>query len=70
MGASPGAFGTILSQSAWLPVHRTLGTRFWSERRLLVSHASSVFAADGIVTDPKVLEQLKTFLEGFVAFAR
>jgi NAD(P)H-dependent FMN reductase len=70
MGASPGAFGTILSQSAWLPVLRTLGTRFWSERRLLVSHASSVFDADGKITDPKVLEQLKSFLEGFVAFAR
>jgi chromate reductase, NAD(P)H dehydrogenase (quinone) len=25
MGASPGGFGTILSQSAWLPVLRTLG---------------------------------------------
>ena len=26
MGASPGGFGTILSQNAWLPVLRTLGT--------------------------------------------
>ena len=25
IGASPGPFGTILSQSAWLPVMRTLG---------------------------------------------
>jgi chromate reductase len=25
MGASPGGFGTILSQSAWLPVFRTVG---------------------------------------------
>jgi NAD(P)H-dependent FMN reductase len=70
MGASPGAFGTILSQSAWLPVLRTLGTRLWSERRLLVSHTSSIFDADGKITDAKILEQLKTFLEGFAAFAR
>ncbi len=28
-GASPGGFGTILSQDAWLPVLRTLGTRPW-----------------------------------------
>src|SRR3977135_1947792 len=27
IGASPGGFGTILSQAAWLPVLRTLGTR-------------------------------------------
>jgi NAD(P)H-dependent FMN reductase len=26
MGALPGGFGTILSQSAWLPILRTLGT--------------------------------------------
>lgn len=70
MGASPGGFGTILSQSAWLPVLRTLGTRLWSEGRLLVSHASSVFDADGKITDPKIIEQLETFLQGFVAFAR
>jgi len=31
IGASPGGFGTILSQNAWLPVLRTLGSEFWSE---------------------------------------
>jgi len=30
IGASPGGFGTILAQSGWLPVLRTLGVRFWS----------------------------------------
>src|SRR5215813_14765410 len=29
MGASPGGFGTVLSQNAWLPVLRTLGTKPW-----------------------------------------
>jgi len=29
IGASPGGFGTILSQEAWLPVLRTLGTKPW-----------------------------------------
>src|SRR5437762_4031777 len=47
VGASPGGFGTILSQNAWLPVLRTLRTQFSSEGRLLVSRAPSVFAADG-----------------------
>jgi chromate reductase, NAD(P)H dehydrogenase (quinone) len=70
MGASPGGFGTILSQSAWLPVLRTLGANLWCEGRLLVSRAQQVFDADGKLSDEKVSEQLRTFMEGFVRFAR
>lgn len=68
IGASPGGFGTILSQAAWLPVLRTLGVTFWSEGRLLVSRAGSVFDQQGALTDPKIKEQLQAFLRGFVAF--
>ncbi len=70
MGASPGGFGTILSQGAWLPVLRTLGVEFWSEGRLLVPHASSVFAPDGTLPDANVREQLRLFMQGFAAFAQ
>jgi chromate reductase len=70
IGASPGGFGTILSQNAWLPVLRTLGTEFWSEGRLLVSRAQNVFDANGDLSDQKIAEQLRVFLHGFVAFAR
>ena len=35
IGASPGGFGAILSQNAWLPVLRTLGTRPWFDGRLI-----------------------------------
>jgi len=52
MGASPGGFGTILSQDAWLGVLRTLGTRPWFEGRLLVSRAGKLFDDDGHLTDP------------------
>ena len=68
IGASPGGFGTILSQSAWLPVLRTLGAQLWSEGRLLVSRAPSVFAADGTLTDAKTEDALRKLLEGFVRF--
>src|SRR6185295_19859335 len=34
IGASPSAFGTILSQNAWLPVLKTLGTELWSGKKL------------------------------------
>ena len=69
IGASPGGFGTILAQSAWLPVLRTLGARFWSGGRLMVSRAGQVFDAEGALADPKMGEQLGQYLAGFVAFA-
>jgi NAD(P)H-dependent FMN reductase len=69
MGASPGGFGTILSQNAWLPVLRTLGMRPWFGGRLLVSHANGVFNEAGELTDEKVKAQLGQFLQRFVEFA-
>ena len=70
IGASPGGFGTVLAQNAWLPVVRTLGAELWSGGRLLVSRAQAVFAEDGALADEKVREQLRTFVQGFAAFAR
>ena len=69
IGASPGGFGTILSQNAWLAVLRTLATRPWLEGRLLVSHARTVFDEAGALKDAKVEDQLRQFLKGFSAFA-
>jgi chromate reductase len=70
IGASPGGFGTILAQEAWLPVLRTLGTSPWFGGRLMVSRAGSVFDAEGNLVDDKIREQLQQFLQGFVAFVR
>lgn len=68
IGASPGGFGTILSQAHWLPVLRTLGTRHWNGGRLMVSRAQSVFAADGALQDDGVRKQLGEFVQGFARF--
>jgi NAD(P)H-dependent FMN reductase len=68
IGASQGGFGTILSQNAWLPVLRTLGTQPWFGGRLLVSRAGAIFDADGNLTDEAVRNQLRQFLEGFCGF--
>lgn len=68
IGASPGGFGTILSQNAWLPVLRTLGTQPWFGRRLMVSRAQAVFDASGALVDKAVADQLRQFLNGFVSF--
>ena len=51
LGASPGGFGTILSQAAWLPVLRTLGADHWAGERLMVARAGSVFDADGALVN-------------------
>jgi NAD(P)H-dependent FMN reductase len=68
MGASPGGFGTILGQNAWLPVLRTLGTKPWYGGRLLVSRAATVFDEHGKLVDENIRKQLEPFLRGFVEF--
>jgi chromate reductase len=69
IGASPGGFGTILAQNAWLPVLRTLGVRHWTGGRLMVSRASQLFDEKGEIRDEGVRGQLVRFLTGFAAFA-
>jgi chromate reductase len=66
MGASPGGFGTILAQEAWLAVLRTLETRPWFGGRLLVSRASGLFDAKGQLTDEATRKKLREFMAGFV----
>jgi NAD(P)H-dependent FMN reductase len=70
IGASPGPFGTLLSQTAWLPVLRTLGTRPWFGGRLLVSRASAMFNSAGELTDEGTRKKLREFLAGFVGFVQ
>jgi chromate reductase, NAD(P)H dehydrogenase (quinone) len=70
IGASPGGFGTILAQNAWLPVLRTLGTRTWFGGRLQVSRAGNVFNAAGELADEAARTQLRKYLGGFVDFIR
>jgi chromate reductase, NAD(P)H dehydrogenase (quinone) len=69
IGASPGAFGTILAQSAWLPVLRTLGMRPWFDAKVMLSRADSVIES-GALVDPASRDRLSKFLAGFVAFVQ
>jgi chromate reductase, NAD(P)H dehydrogenase (quinone) len=70
IGASPGGFGTILSQEAWLPVLRTLRTRAWFGGRLFVARAGSIFDESGRIANDATKEQLRQFIDGFVTFVR
>lgn len=66
-GASPGNFGTLLSQEAWLPIMRTLGTVPWFGAKLMVSRAGSVIA-DSKIVDEATEKKLRDFVAGFAAF--
>jgi len=68
IGATPGMGGTRLSQNAWLPVLRTLGTQLWTGGSLYVAGAGKVFDASGTIVDAKVAELVKKYVEGFAAF--
>lgn len=68
MGASPGNYGTVQSQSAWLPIIRTLRMQPWFGGRLAVAHAGAVFDESGALKDEKVRAQLREFMAGYVQF--
>ena len=68
IGASPGGFGTLLSQTAWLPVLKTLGTAAYFGGRLQVSRAGDVFDAGGNIVDERTRGQLEKYLAGFCDF--
>jgi len=65
---SPGPFGTVLAQNAWLPSLRTLRTRPWFGGRLVVPRAGHVFNEAGELVDEAVRTQLREFLRGFSSF--
>jgi NAD(P)H-dependent FMN reductase len=65
IGASPGRFGTISSQSAWLPVFRALQMRPWLGATLYVSAAAKAFDASGRLIDADTRERLGEFLRGY-----
>jgi chromate reductase len=69
-GASPGGFGTILSQNAWLAVLRTLGLDHWSGGRLLVARASTLIDEQGRLTDDATRQRLAQFVAGFQAYVQ
>ena len=69
IGATQGGGGTILAQSAWLPVIRGLGMSPWFGAKLHVSFANKAFDASGQLTDEKIRAQVQAFMQGFAQFA-
>ena len=68
IGASPGGFGTLLAQNAWLPVLRTLEMRPWFGGRLLASRAAGLFDNQGRLVDEGIKKKLQEFVAGFASY--
>jgi chromate reductase, NAD(P)H dehydrogenase (quinone) len=69
MGATPGGFGTMNAQTCWLPTWRTLHVHLWNDKSpFMVSKANTVFDSEGRITDAKVRDNLKDYVEGFIGF--
>lgn len=68
IGASPGGFGTVMSQAAWLPVLKSLSVSQWSGGSLLLSRAHQAFDADGKLADEATAKRLTDFISGFALF--
>ncbi|MDP3676609.1 MAG: NADPH-dependent FMN reductase [Novosphingobium sp.] len=65
IGASPGGFGAVLAQQAWLPVLRRLGAAPWFGASLTIAHAGDLFDADGDLADGKTRQRLERFIASF-----
>jgi NAD(P)H-dependent FMN reductase len=68
IGASPSRFGTLLSQTAWLPVLKTLGTRPWFGQTLYLSGAHKLFDPSGNLADEDSRKRVQDYVAGFCAF--
>lgn len=68
-GTSPGNFGTMLSQNAWLSVLHTLGADIWSKKRLMIPRASTLFDENLTLTDDATVKRLSAFVEAFASAA-
>jgi NAD(P)H-dependent FMN reductase len=68
IGASPGRFGTLSSQTAWLPVLRSLGAQPWFGQSFYLGGAGRLFDASGALTDEDSRKRLQGYLAGFAEF--
>lgn len=68
IGATPGQGGTRLSQTAWLPVLRQLGTEPWFGKALFLAGAGTAFDANGKLQNPQSQQLLREYLAGFSKF--
>ena len=69
IGASPGPRGTVLAQTAWLPILRMLAMRPFYEKVVYAGGAGGLFDDSGNLSDEAMSKRVGQFIEGFSAFA-
>jgi len=68
IGATPGPGGTRLSQTAWLPIFRTLNLRPFFARPLYIAGAGQVFDREGRLVDEKIRDLLRRYMASLAEF--
>lgn len=68
IGATPGRFGTVFSQSAWLPIIRYFKMRPFFKHSLYVSSAHTLFDERSHLKDEDTRKKLQNYLKDFVDF--
>lgn len=69
-GATPGGWGTLSAQAAWLPTLKALGTAIYSGNNMMLSKAHEAFDKNGQLTSAQSTTMLKDFMSGFAVFVR
>lgn len=69
MGITPGGFGTLSAQTAWLPLIRYLKLRPYFANNLLISSGKQYFNEQGQASD-ELVQKVKPFVEGFIDFVK
>lgn len=69
MGASPSGFGTVYSQTMWLPIIHQLKPKLYARKQILVSAAHTKIA-DGVLTDDDTKKMLADFIVDYIAFIK
>lgn len=65
-----GISGTLLAQTAWLPVLKSLGVNLWVGGALQASRAHTLFDAQGQLVDEAIAKRLASFVAGFAEFSQ
>lgn len=68
IGASAGRFGTVLGQTAWLPILRYLNVHSYFGKQIFIASAHTAFNQKGELIDPTAKTMLQDYMQGFVQF--
>ena len=70
VSASPGGFGGVRAQLAWMPTLAVLGARSMHTPSFSLSNAGKAFAPDGTLADERTREQWRALLDAFAVWTR